>query len=70
MRIQPRNDRQRGSAFLMLLGILALLFVVVAANQGSLRTLRRELKMVEQQQVKRWAATAVLATNLPPEARP
>ena len=50
MKVQPRAGRQRGSAILMLLGILALLFVVAAANQGSLRQLRRELKQVEQQQ--------------------
>jgi type II secretory pathway component PulK len=70
MKIAQCNARQRGSAILMLLGILALLFVVAAANHGSLRKLRRELKLVEQQQLKRWAATRAVATNAPGELRP
>jgi hypothetical protein len=70
MKIHPHQARQRGSAILVLLGILALLFVVIAANQGSLKNLRRGLKIVETQQLKRWAVSSATATNAASEVRP
>ena len=59
--------RQRGSALVMLLGLIAMLLVVSAANNHSVTWLRRELRLVEQQQAKRLNA---FATNSPAALRP
>jgi hypothetical protein len=61
------SGHQRGSALIMLLGLIAMLLVVSAANNHSVTWLRRELRLVEQQQTKRLNA---FATNSPAALRP
>lgn len=45
---------RRGSAVLMLLALIALLLVIVAANDGNINSLRRELRVIERAQQRHW----------------
>ena len=59
--------RQRGSALIMMLGLIAMLLVIATANNQSVTWLRRELRIVEQQQLQRLNAGA---TNSPAALQP
>jgi len=59
--------RQHGSALIMMLGLIAMLLVIATANNQSVTWLRRELRIVEQQQLQRLNAGA---TNSPAALQP
>jgi Tfp pilus assembly protein PilV len=59
---------RRGSALIMLLGILALLMGIAAANHSNVNALHREVRMIEKQQIQRMEARFSI-TN-PPAATP
>ena len=67
MNIRPSTSRrhQRGSAFIIMLALIAILLVIMTANNGSINSLRGELRAVERAQHRHWRQTS-LATNLPP----
>ena len=65
IRLSPSRRRQRGSAFIIMLALIAILLVIMTANNGSINSLRGELRAVERAQQRHWRQSA-LATNLPP----
>jgi hypothetical protein len=69
MTIIPVRSRRRGSAVLMLLSLLAFLIVIAAANHSNVSSLRRELRFMEQQQIKHWQ-THSAGTNSPAPLKP
>jgi type II secretory pathway component PulK len=66
MKVQPtmRAHSCRGSAFLMVLALIVMLLVITTANNGSINSLRSELRALERAQARHWRQTA-LTTNLP-----
>jgi hypothetical protein len=62
--IITHNKRRDGYAVVLMLGLVALLLAVVAANTGSVRALDRELKLLEKRQTARW--TSPLTNTTPP----
>lgn len=54
MKITLRNHARAGYATVMVMGLLALLFVVVAANSRNVNHLYRELQLLEQRQTEHW----------------
>jgi len=69
MKLLPTSSfhGQRGSALIMMLGLIAMLLVIATANNQSVTWLRRELRIVEQQQLQRLNAGA---TNSPAALQP
>ncbi len=67
--IIPVNKRRDGYAVILMLGLIALLLAVVAANTGSVRGLDRELKLLEKRHTARWTSPAT-NTNPPAALRP
>ena len=65
--IIPVNKRRDGYAVILMLGLIALLLAVVAANTGSVRGLDRELKLIEKRHTARWTSPN---TNTSPSAVP
>ena len=63
------NKRRDGYAVVLMLGLIALLLAVVAANTGSVRGLDRELKLLEKRQTARWTSHTT-NTNPPAVLRP
>ena len=53
MKIPPLN-RRGGSAMFLMLGLIALLLAVVAANNSSSHSLMRELNHLDQKQREHW----------------
>jgi len=53
MKIPPYNDEQ-GSATLLMIGFLALLLVVLAANTASVNHVRMDLRRVDREQQRHW----------------
>lgn len=60
-RNSSRRHHRDGVAVVVVLALLALIFVFVAANLRALYSLGRDLKIVEQQQIKRLNARAASA---------
>lgn len=60
-----RNGRQRGSAVIIIMALIALILVYVAANVRTLSNLGRELRLLERQQTMRLKHLAP-KTNAPP----
>jgi hypothetical protein len=62
----PAPAGEGGSATVILIALLAIMVILVAANSKSLFLLHREVKLLEQQQVKRLDASqtnSVAVTN-------
>ena len=53
MKIAPKQ-RERGIALLIVLFMVAFLVAIVTANSNALSGLKREIKLVDQQQKTRW----------------
>ncbi len=48
------RTRQRGSATILVLALVAILFVYLNRNQLTLHSLKRELRLVEEKQLKKF----------------
>lgn len=62
------NHSQRGMAVIVVLAFLAIILVYLTANARTLDWLARDLKLVEQKQVKRLAGTNIKTNSI--EASP
>ncbi|HEY6170513.1 MAG TPA: hypothetical protein VI454_20940 [Verrucomicrobiae bacterium] len=62
-------SRERAMAVLAVMLLLVALAAFVAANGLALRSLQRELRLVEKEQLKKWTAAPTTATNAPASAR-
>ena len=67
--IIPQNKRRDGYAVVMMMGLIALLLGVVAANTSSVRGLQRELQLLEKRQAAHWQKFSTI-TNTPAFHRP
>jgi hypothetical protein len=56
MRI-TRPKRERGSATLLMIGLLALLLVVLAANTASINHVRMDLRRIDREQQRHWSTS-------------
>jgi hypothetical protein len=54
IKLSPAHS-QRGSAVLILLALLGLMTALILVNSTTLKTLRGELRLVEQRQIERLA---------------
>jgi len=70
--IRPkRRVRERASAVLVFMAILAVMLLVVAANLKTLNHLRDDLKLLERRQIQRLQASQTNApVALPPPVKP
>jgi hypothetical protein len=60
MKIQRKHFNrkgERGMATLIFIGLLAIMMILVTAESGALFSLHREVKFLEQQQIKRLNAS-------------
>ncbi len=70
-RVAFRRARQRGTAVVVLLAMLAIMMILVAANGRTIFHLQRELRLIERQQVQRLNAAQTNAVIvLPPAGAP
>jgi hypothetical protein len=53
--IIPAPNRRRGSAVVIMLALLALLFALATANSRNVASLNRELLRLDERQSARWA---------------
>jgi type II secretory pathway component PulK len=53
------NRHQHGSAVIVVLALVAIVLIYIAGNVRTLRFLTREVKLVEQRQVRRLAAIKI-----------
>jgi hypothetical protein len=53
-----RHHRQRGSAVVVYLALLAIMVILSAANSNTLLHLHREMNLLEQRQIKRLNASS------------
>ena len=60
----PTHASCRGSAVVMLLVLIAMLLVIITANNGSINSLRRDLEAIEREQQRHWQGFPG-ATNRP-----
>ena len=66
---KTRNSkRESGSATILVLALVAILMVYLTTNQRVLHTLKREVRLVEQQQLKKFQPPAAKPVAVP--ARP
>lgn len=75
MKTNPKSDldairraRQRGTAVVVLLAMLAIMMILVAANGRTIFHLQRELRLIERQQVQRLNAAQTNAVIVVPPA--
>ncbi len=66
MRINLERARERGMAVIVVIMLVGIILIYVAANLRSLELLRRDLKLVEQHQIRRTASQ--VHTNQQPAA--
>jgi hypothetical protein len=70
----PKARHQNGSAVLLLLGLLALVFVAVAANSSTVHYLGRDVQLLEERQQRHWTQftppAPAKATNATPALAP
>jgi hypothetical protein len=64
MRIPPPN-RRRGSAVVIMLALLAIVFVLANANSRNIVSLNRELHRMDERQVERWTTNSAAASRPP-----
>ena len=60
---RSRPHRQSGSAVLIFITLLAIMLMLVAANSSALLHLHRELRLLDQRQIKRLNASQTNATT-------
>ena len=60
---RSRPHRQSGSAVLLFITLLAIMLVLITANSSALLHLHRELKLLDQRQIKRLNASQTNATT-------
>jgi len=65
--LSTRTTR-RGSAVIMMLALIAMLLVIVSANNGSINSLRRELRVIERAQQRHWQACEAKSENRNPKS--
>ena len=65
---RPYRRGERGSATILVLALVAIMMVFVTANQLVLHNLKRELRIVEQKQLKKFQSPT--AKPAAPPARP
>ena len=58
-----RPHRQSGSAVLIFITLLAIMLMLITANSSALLHLHRELKLLDQRQIKRLNASQTNATT-------
>jgi len=65
---RSRPHRQSGSAVLLFITLLAIMLMLITANSSALLHLHRELKLLDQRQIKRLNAsqTNITATAISP----
>lgn len=68
MNPMPNPKRERGSATILVLALVAIMMVFLTANQRVLYHLKREVRLVEQQQLKKFQPP--VAKPAAPPARP
>ena len=67
MKLQPSaRRRERGLAVLVLLILLGLIGALIAANQVTLRSLHRELELLERQQARKYGTRTVVPPPISP----
>ncbi|MGO9588377.1 MAG: hypothetical protein ACLP2Y_19565 [Limisphaerales bacterium] len=59
---RSRPHRQSGSAVLLFITLLAIMLMLITANSSALLHLHRELKLLDQRQIKRLNASQTNAT--------
>jgi hypothetical protein len=62
--IVSRPHRQSGSAVLIFITLLAIMLMLIAANGSALLHLHRELKLLDQRQIKRLTASQTNTTTI------
>jgi type II secretory pathway component PulK len=65
MHIKTSNRDESGIAVLIVLLLLSFMLAVVMANSQALFQLKREVKLLDTRQKKRWAKLDATATNKP-----
>ena len=60
---RSRPHRQSGSAVLLFITLLAIMLMLITANGSALLHLHRELKLLDQRQIKRLNASQTNATT-------
>jgi hypothetical protein len=60
---RSRPHRQSGSAVLIFITLLAIMLMLITANSSALFHLHRELKLLDQRQIKRLNASQTNATT-------
>jgi len=60
---RSRHHRQSGSAVLLFITLLAIMLMLITANSSALLHLHRELKLLDQRQIKRLNASQTNATT-------
>ena len=60
---RSRPHRQSGSAVLLFITLLAIMLMLITANRSALLHLHRELKLLDQRQIKRLNASQTNATT-------
>jgi hypothetical protein len=57
------SGHRRGSAVLIVLALLGALCLLLLGNAATLRSLKRELRLIEEQQWKRWTNAPARSTR-------
>ncbi len=70
MQIKTHRRGEGGVAVLLVLVLISLMLALVTANTNALFQLKREVKLLEDRQVRRWIAIDAAATNAPPSTPP
>jgi hypothetical protein len=65
----PPRASEKGSAVLVILILLTIMLLLSQANTLALYRLEREVKMVEKQQIHRWASPVSQVTTNQPAAK-
>ncbi len=69
-RIGRSRGTKRGSATLVVFILLTIMVALIVANSVTLHHLRRELRLIERGQLKKYETNAAPALRVQPERRP
>ncbi len=70
MKIQRQHSDEQGMATVVFIALLAIMMILVTAESRALLHLHREVKLLEQQQIKRLNAPATNTVSTATPARP
>ena len=70
MKIQRQHSDEQGMATVVFIALLAIMMILVTAESRALFHLHREVKFLEQQQIKRLNAPATNLVSTATSARP